>query len=618
MITHRKYFSILTMMAVLLFMFMFTQVIKENSGEYMVNSFMGAERLSGKDRWEPQEGPAGEVGVPAAKSGEGIVLLGREDSELGKITAQWCLYTKRELQTARGVEELLGAEAPPEMLLLDPQMIDFSQDTEALLELAERGVDMVFCKLPDVSVVRRDAGLRKLLGIQYVRADRVKTEGVHLFGGFLLGGSYMYIVSREEDEKRQDLELEIPWYVTLSGTKTYMVGMLDEMLEGQEDKNEYFPGIIWRNSLGDAQIFAVNGDYMWDLTGIGLLSAMSYELKPYDIYPVVNAQNLLLTDFPNFSAENPEEMNIVYSRTAQAVQQDIVWPAMMTLSRRSGWKLTALLTPQWDYQDEVEPTTGQYKFYLQQLKEAEAEAGVSLRHSGSVGLEEKTARDNAFYREVGNAYTFGAACGDPDEWQGLAGQDYLENIRTIACGPGGDTPVLFYIDDSVTGQTIISDARAHTYSENIRLRSLETALGYSNVQVDIHDVLWPETNDDHWQNLIEKVSSNIDTWWKPFSAFEKTALTESDSRVRTLLNLDYSHKREGGRVILETEGMEGEGWFLLRTHGEAVAEVQGGEFQRVEEDAYLIRAQESRVELRLEKSRGVLKYTMPEREGWGS
>ena len=101
MITHRKYFSILTMMAVLLFMFMFTQVIKENSGEYMVNSFMGAEKLSGKDRWEPQEDSAGGVGAPAAKSGEGIVLLGREDSELGKIAAQWCLYTKRELQTAR-------------------------------------------------------------------------------------------------------------------------------------------------------------------------------------------------------------------------------------------------------------------------------------------------------------------------------------------------------------------------------------------------------------------------------------------------------------------------------------------------------------------------------------
>ena len=33
----------------------------------------------------------------------------------------------------------------------------------------------------------------------------------------------------EEDEKeRQDLQLEVPWYQVGSGTKTYMVGLLDQ------------------------------------------------------------------------------------------------------------------------------------------------------------------------------------------------------------------------------------------------------------------------------------------------------------------------------------------------------------------------------------------------------
>lgn len=613
MISHRKYFSILTMMAVLLFMFMFTQVIKENSGEYWVNSYADKERISGGNRWKPQGEVGGAVEELALESGEGIVLLGREDSGLGRVAAQWCLYTKRELRTVRSLEEL-SAAVRPEMLLLDPRVMDFSRDTETLLELAGTGISMVFCGLPDVSVIRRNTGLQKLLGIQSVRADRVETEGVHLFGGFLLGGSYMYVVSREEDEKRQDLQLEIPWYVTLSGTKTYMVGMLDETLEGQEDKNEYFPGIIWRNSLGDAKIFVVNGDYMSDITGIGLLSAMSYELKPYDIYPVVNAQNLLLTDFPSFASENPEEMNSIYSRTAQAVQQDIIWPAMLTVSRRGGWKLTALLTPQFDYQDGIEPAADSYRFYLQQFKEAEAEAGISLRHDGNVSLEEKAARDSEFYRLAENAYTFSAACGNPAEWRELAVSDDLDQIRTIACEPDEDTPVVFYVDDRVTGQSMISNAKSHTYSENIRMRSLETALGYSNVMVDIRDVIWPETDDSHWQNLIEKVSSNIDTWWKPFAAFEKTSLTESDRRLRTLLNLDYSHSREGDRIVLETRGMEEDGWFLLRTHGEAVAEAAGAEVQEVEKDVYLVHMLESRVELQMEKSRGVLKYTMPERK----
>lgn len=102
----------------------------------------------------------------------------------------------------------------------------------------------------------------------------------------------------------------VPWYTTGAGTKTYMVGTLsDETIEqtvdneiraqyaGMEEeaaKNSLLPAILWRNSVDTAKIFCVNGDYLADISAVGILDAMMGETYDYDIYPVINAQNLVL------------------------------------------------------------------------------------------------------------------------------------------------------------------------------------------------------------------------------------------------------------------------------------------------------------------------------------
>lgn len=615
MITRRKFFSMMLMMGVILFLFLFSQVSKEVISDYDTNSYAEEPAVSGSSRWEAADHTSGEVPGSASENRSYIVLIGDEKNDTGKIVSQWCLYTKRELVVCRSLKDCsVNDQSPPELLLLDSKVIDYGKETEELIRFAEQGIHMVFCNLPDVSVIQSQADLRALLGIQYVGAEEVKVEGVHLFGDFFLGGSYIYRPEREEDEKRQDLQLEIPWYVTLSGTKTYMVGILDEMLEEEEAKNEYFPGIIWRNSYGDARIFAVNGDYMSDSTGIGILSAMVYETESYDLYPVINAQNLLMIDYPEFAEENAEAMQEIYSRTPRIVQQDIIWPTLLTTVRRSGWKLTCFLSPQYDYMDHAEPSSESLPFYLQQFKEIGAEAGISLRHSENITLTEKAAADEDFYRLSGKSYVYSAAYADVSDFQDLeeaAEREFTSAVRTIACEQNPDTRMVFYYNDAVTGQNITGDARTHTYSENIRLRSLETALGYSNVKIDMHEVMWPESEETHWENFYRDVASNLDTWWKPFAAFEKTTLTESDRRLRTFLNLDYSKRREDNWIYLDVKGTEEDSWFLLRTHGEAVAEVRGAEYQQIEENAYLLHVLGNHAEVRVEKNRGILKYTMP-------
>ena len=50
MVSLRNFFSIMLMMAVILFMFQFSQIIKEHESNYDVNPYMSAEKLSGKEK----------------------------------------------------------------------------------------------------------------------------------------------------------------------------------------------------------------------------------------------------------------------------------------------------------------------------------------------------------------------------------------------------------------------------------------------------------------------------------------------------------------------------------------------------------------------------------------
>ena len=96
------------------------------------------------------------------------------------------------------------------------------------------------------------------------------------------------------------------------------------------------------------------------------------------------------------------------------------------------------------------------------------------------------------------------------------------------------------------------------------------------------------------------MASNIKTYWSGYQGFEQTTLSESDYRVRTLLNLDYSHQREQNTIRLSIKQMEDTAYFLLRTHEEKIVAIKGGTFQKLEPDAYLINAQSPEVELVLE------------------
>ena len=440
------------------------------------------------------------------------------------------------------------------------------------------------------------------LGIKKVVANETTLSGVKLFDGLLLGGSVVYEAGEEEDEKeRQDLQLKVPWYQLGSGTTTYMMGLLNES-SGENVRNEELPSLIWRNGLNNSSVFAVTGDYMKDSTALGILDGMLAEGSEYALYPVVNAQNLSMVNFPVFADENNEEMQKLYSQSMTGIARDVMWSSLISIVEKSGRKMTCFIQPQADYEDGIEPDARNLKFYLQQMKEQNAEAGLSLQYQNTASFEEKLKKDAAFFQNENSSYIYGTAFTEAKNINyilQLENTELLKNVSTLICEYTEEKPVLSYCSDFVTLQSVTSDGMNYTYSDDIRMRSIQSALGYTNVMLNMYDIFWPQKDTDRWEVMQKRFSSNLLTYWKEFSCFAGTTLSESNTRTRTFLNLDYSEKREENKIILQTS-LAGS-WFILRTHGEEIADIQGGSQTKIQEDAYLICAEDTTVEIKLQE-----------------
>lgn len=590
MISRSNYFRMVILMAVLCAIFFFTMYAREKGTIYDVNMFVVEEDKlpSGEDRWQ------------ATGEEEVVWFFGNPDTAVANTMKQWCTYTRRIFQVMEKLEEYSAKEDDiPDYILLDAQTLELGKNAQNLLPLTELGVPLIFVSLPEVSDILYSPNLKNILGIEEVYDGTVTVNGIRLFEGFFLNGAAEYEAKTEEEKERQDFELTVPWYLTSSGTKVYMVGILDK----NEVEENTFPCLIWRNSYKDTKVFAVCGDYMSSLSGLGIMNAFVYELNSYDVYPVVNAQNVIINNFPNFSSENAEQLRKIYSREPKMVYQGLLWPSISAMAKTGDLSLTCMVKPQQDYTDGYEPKTEEVQFYLQQFRGIFAEAGRSLKHDGSTSFSTMLEKDNAFFTSLNSRYRYQTVFVEkedlPELKQEIKAGGQLEEVVTVSMEYEAGDELLAYLTDDVTVQRLTGNAAEHTYRDDFELRSVQTALLYSNVVMDVYDAIWPQEEEDEWQLLYDKMSRNIYTYWRN-KDLEKTTLSESDYRTRVFLNLDYSHQREENRITLSVENASEEAWFVLRTHDEKIVAITGGEYKELEKNAYLITVKEAVVEIEVE------------------
>ena len=604
MLSKRNLAMMMTMFIVVLVLFLSSAVLKEFFNDYDVNHSAEVQLIEKREQdTVPEE--------------QGIFYIGTEDNGYFHVMKEWAGYRRKSFEMFSSLdavyEKLQIREGQMPYLLIDGELIekDAVVASEKLSEYAEQGGVVIFYRLPSYKTIKGCSILQELLGIQHVREESVTLHEIRLYSGFLLGGETCYSFEGVEEAELVDMEREIPWYDISSRTKSYMVGILpaaEKLSRGLN--NEDMPAIIWRSNMGKGSVFAVNGDYMKGEAALGILDAMVYESEDYALYPVVNAQNLSVSGFPDLTVENEKAMAESYGMTTQQFCRDVLWPSLVAAAEKSGWKITSFLSVKQSDFSQNEPNRTDLVDYLKYFNEESAEAGVSLGRMESLDVPGSVKDEQNIIQSWNIKYRFASGYvrkENKDKMQFLIytnGQmKYFQDIRTVVGEYEEEEPILSWMTDKITLQNATADAYVHSYKDSLRLKSLETALGYSNIQIDIYRVLWPESQKDEWEKVAEKMAANIYTYWKPFSVFEKTTISESDRRVRNFLNGSLESTRNGEQISIQTKDFVGDAYLLLRTHGEKPMEMTGGEWKEVERGTYLLHltSEEAQVTLKPEK-----------------
>ena len=622
MVSRRNYAAITAVMAIIFFLFQFLNMAKDRWNDYSENQYaVDVNELSGADNVyvasDSDELDQQSTGlIPWAKKKCVVCIGSNESNTMGEMIGNWSLYMKRKIsyyESISAYENAISKETQetPQFVLVDPDFInwDDTKQIRSLQTCVENGISVIFGKLPDASIIGSHKLLRRLLGIDEIAQESVTGNGIHLYSGFLLGGEVIYKANTDEEEKNQDMDLVFPWYHLTNGTKVYMKGIIEDP---EVDVQEY-PPLIWRKNFTTASVFAVIGDYMADATGLGMLTAMLSEMQSYTVYPVVNAQNFIAANYPAAANENSSILRQMYSQTMRGFLRDVVWPAFSSINIKTSFRLSSMMTIQFDYTDTAKPNSEDIQYYMEAVNEEEGEMGYSAYNVSNTSISEMLSEDADFWNKTLPDYQFASLYyGDYSQKavQGILDNSFMQRVRTVIGNVDTTSDVVGYVNNQVTRQNTLIDGYEHTFRQDLRIRSVETALGYTSILADVSKAAYPQSDEDGWEKLSEKLMANTITYWKPFSAFSGTTVSQSDSRIRRFLSLNYEEvaNESNNKILIHASEGDETAWFVLRTNGEVISDVAGGTYEEIEDNVWLIGMEESSILITLKPSNTLFYY----------
>lgn len=620
MVSRRNFLAITLIMFLVLFMFQFSEFMKNFYNDYGTNPYADSDTvLTQNTAIQTNDG------AQAVADGNDYAVVigsGSASSDTGRVIKQWCSYYSKNIIYVDDPSSYTPAsQHMPEVIFIDSAGINYARYTEDIERIVNTGCTAIFCSLPSADTIKSNQRLSSLLGIRKVVHDNAAIRGIRLFDGFLLGGGKWYIANNEKEEKYQDMQTNAAWYALKAGSKVYMAGVHDDMYG--EIANEDEPCIIWRYRTDKSCIFAINADYAQSNTALGIYSAMLYEAEGSIIYPVVNSQSVIAVNYPSFADENSGQMKKRYSRTMTEAMRDIIWPNLSGLTNRLGAKVTYMVTPQYNYKDSAGPDADELEYYFRLFRENGDEAGWAAYNLQDSTMRQKIVADYDTFRRNVPDYRLVSMyinASGRDKTMSLLKTSLLKDVRTVVTDYDATDRLFTYLSSNVTELRTTNDGLGYSYMNDFKNRCIETALGYSSVTLDMTDVLAPGDNSPEWSDVYENFAINLDGYLGSYGAFDKNTVSETDSRVRRFMTVRCSSVRDGNEIRVTLAGVQDETqsglqneaqdvtYYVLRTHGEEIEAVDGGSFKKIEDGAYLISAQQREFTVKL-KDADALRYT---------
>lgn len=598
MLSKRVYFTVSALMMLVLFMFQFSGIIRKKYNNFDENKYAVSEKndlnknnvftvLTDEDK------------VVKSISGY-IVYIGDINTKTGNTVYEWCSYTKRNLLVYKTVSQYHRYnEKYPDAILIDSDYVNIDSDIDTFSLLTDYGINLVFCTLPSYSAISENQRFEQLCGISPHR-ESVNASGLKLYSGFLFGGEAWYTKENDPDGKFQNMKLTMPWYNTSNATKTYMSAVV-ESEDGSKIDNEDQPAVIWRKSHDHAYVFCINGDYIKDISGIGILTAIMSESKDLDIYPVVDSQSVIVNNFPMFSFENDDAVEKYYLRNTSSLLENVIWPDISNLAESTGARFTFMAAPQINYSDNNLVSVREMDYFFRLFSEISSEAGLTTTRDDATSIDEKLTADAGIFSNYLSNYKFTSIIARKDELENVLSSknSLIDDVNTIVTDSQdyGGTKLFSYVNDNVINVECPVTSDKYTYSDDFRQRCFQTALAYTNIEFNMTGVCNPDDEKELWNEEIKSKSTALTSYMKNSKMFTKCSISQADKRIREFMAADYSYKQNSSYVSLDITGAQDTARFIVRLRTGDVENVSGAVCTKVEKGVYLITAQSKHVEM---------------------
>ncbi len=597
MISKKNFFTISVMMVVVFFLFMVTGGAKQALSNYEENEYVPTS-------WTVSDTSEADFSLSTG----GVLYLGDSQKVLNRLK-EWCYYNQRGLEKLDHGVGYDGTEENLSMLVVDGASLT-DEDEDVLLEASETGLTLVFATMPSCEYLQEHTNVAQLMGIRAIQKESTSLVGMHLYEGFLLGGEKVYELGDEDPLYYQDMNLRIPWYILESASKVYMSGYLNKVYKDADAS--YTPPIIWRYNTKNGYVYAVNNNFMEDLSALGIYTAVESTREEIAIYPVINAKSLVVTNYPTFTEENEEQISELYSRNTTNYLETLVWPTITAVSSYNKMKPGFFISAKLEYDSENGPSEKALHYFMELIRESHGEAGLSLDAYSDISAEEKLSIDLDFFKDTLEDYHFYSCyVGDSDLEEALTLLNTTGENISLVVSDYDKNQNLIWAQDNVIGVSETTSSQYYSFTKDFTLKSVETALGYSMASVDASSLVYPKTTESHLQNFTEDYSGTINSLYENFEDFEATSLTETGNRIRNYLNLDYDANvsMEKDRVTITTNTYGEEQFFILKIPDMEIRSISQGEYEELEDGVYLVTTTSSETVIKIkEKDQSLLKY----------
>lgn len=521
------------------------------------------------------------------------IIVDDENSQQAIWAKEWCTYRKFVYQVFVGFPNPEQVEDFSTLIIGD--MPISKDDLPILNAYTETKRDIIFTKLPSFDDMKNSKALADYFGIRSCVEDNYELDSIHILKGFLASDERIYNKDSMYDDSENE-SFSAPYYLLKSGYEVFVQGVPSDTSVHYYD----YPSLLWRALTNEANIYAVNTDIFDSKSMIGIYSAFVSQTKEYDVYPIINAQSVSVLNYPLLCDENEKQMQSMYSRGAQSLSRDTLWPAIDKILLTYDAGNTFFMSPQLDYEDSEDPSPEMMDFYSREIKKRMGVLGVSFSQTSNVPLNQKLAEDNKFYNENMNGkkwYTAYATKAELDEFEKINSKDLgFSDLSVFITEYFDNENVVSVTNDGACVVSVTDDGFKHTIKDDIRMICLETALGLYNQQVDMAKVYYPQNEGDNWNYFSSQWSKAI-TYLKDFESFDKVDSYGLGEKTVNFMSIKYDVEKIKNGISLNIDSIDKSTSFILKLNNKKIKSVKNAEYKKLNDSTYVLNCSDSNVEI---------------------